>query len=78
MLSFNKAARGKQSEGDVLLTDNRGTAGFASLDPKFYRVRGFAPAPVGSEMEYGDTGAEVRPGVISIVEVRDGVGVWGQ
>lgn len=80
VLSFNKAAKGKQSDEEVLLTDNRGTAGFASLEPKNYTVRGIAPAPTGAEvgMRYGTTGAPIRRGVITIVEVREGVGLWGQ
>jgi hypothetical protein len=80
VLSFGKQARGKRLASDVLLTDDRGTAGFASLDPGFYGVRGIAPAPVGAAegMRYGETGATVRAGVISIVEVRDGIGIWGQ
>jgi hypothetical protein len=80
VLSFNKAARGKQSPDDVLLTDDRGTAGFASLEPKNYTVQGLAPVPEDADVDahFGLTGAPVRAGVITIVEVRDGVGIWGQ
>lgn len=80
VLTFGKQARGKQSDEDLLFTDDRGTAGFANLEPRTYTVRGVAPAPVDSETgtAFGETPATVRPGVISIIEVRDGLNVWGQ
>jgi hypothetical protein len=80
VLSFGKQVRGKQSEDDLLFTDDRGTAGFANLLPLTYNVHAFAPAPTSSETgtAYGETPARVRPGVISIIEVRDGLNVWGQ
>jgi hypothetical protein len=61
-------------------TDLRGAAGFANLLPQTYRVRGIAPAPVGSDegTPYAVASGAVRPGVITVVEARDGWGVWGQ
>lgn len=57
-------------------TDERGVAGFASLAPRNYVVRGIAP--VGDGMPFGETTVPIRPGVITIVEIREGQGLWGQ
>jgi hypothetical protein len=70
----------RQANRDLLVTDDRGAAGFANLEPRSYSVRGRAPAPTGSPRgtEYGRTTATVRADTITIVEVRDGQGLWGQ
>ena len=68
---------GNLATKDSLVTDPRGVAGFANLRPQNYRVRGLAP--VGEEgLAYGETIAPIRPGVITIVELREGQDVWGQ
>lgn len=75
VLSFGRVA-----SRDIFVTDDRGAAGFANIEPRAYQVQGRAPAPVGSESgtTYGRTLATVRANTITIVEVRDGQDVWGQ
>lgn len=75
VLSFGRVA-----SRDIFVTDDRGAAGFANIEPRAYQVLGRAPAPVGSESgtTYGRTLATVRANTITIVEVRDGQDVWGQ
>jgi hypothetical protein len=73
---------GNQASRDLDATDGRGVAGFANLSPRNYTVRGIAPAPVDSEMgtEIGakPASATVRANTITLVEVREGIDVWGQ
>jgi hypothetical protein len=57
-----------------LETDNRGVAGFVNALPLVYDVEGLTPA----DRTYGRTSIAVRPDVITLAEIRDGIGLWGQ
>jgi len=57
-----------------LETDSRGVAGFVNVSPLVYDLQGLSP--VGKT--YGRTSIAVRPGVITLAEIRDGIGLWGQ
>lgn len=57
-----------------LETDARGVAGFVNVLPLVYDVEGLTP--VGKS--YGRTSIAVRPEVITLAEIRDGIGLWGQ
>jgi hypothetical protein len=57
-----------------LETDARGVAGFVNVLPLVYDVEGLSS--VG--LSYGRTSIAVRPGVITLGEIRDGIGLWGQ
>jgi len=57
-----------------LETDARGVAGFVNVLPLVYDVEGLSP--VGKS--YGRTSIAVRQGVITLAEIRDGIGLWGQ
>jgi hypothetical protein len=57
-----------------LETDGRGVAGFVNVLPLVYDLEGLSP--VG--MVYGRTSIAVRPEVITLAEIRDGIGLWGQ
>ena len=57
-----------------LETDARGVAGFVNALPLVYDLEGLSP--IGSS--YGRTSIAVRPGVITLAEIRDGIGLWGQ
>jgi hypothetical protein len=57
-----------------LETDARGVAGFVNVLPVVYDVEGLSP--IGKS--YGRTSIAVRPGVITLAEIRDGIGLWGQ
>ncbi len=57
-----------------LETDARGVAGFVNALPLVYDLEGVSP--VG--LTYGRTSIAVRPGVITLAEIRDGIGLWGQ
>lgn len=57
-----------------LETDSRGVAGFVNVLPLVYDVQGITP---GGRV-YGRTSIAVRPGVITLAEIRDGIGRWGQ
>lgn len=57
-----------------LETDARGVAGFVNALPLVYDLEGLSP--VG--LTYGRTSIAVRPGVITLAEIRDGIGLWGQ
>jgi hypothetical protein len=71
---------GNQASRDIVETDDRGVAGFANLPPRAYSVRGIAPAPRNSETgtPYGLTLATVRPNTTTLVEIREGLDIWGQ
>lgn len=69
----NAAVRG------VFPTDIRGVAGFANVPEGTFRVRGIAPTgEEGEGLPYGDHTLRVRPGVITLGEVRQGIGAFGQ
>jgi hypothetical protein len=70
LATSNIATRG------VLVTDSRGVTGFANMDPQAYTVQGVAP--IGGGIPYGNRTVRVRPGIITIFEIRDGIEVWGQ
>jgi hypothetical protein len=57
-----------------LETDARGVAGFVNVLPIVYDVEGLAPMG----KSYGRTSIAVRPEVITLAEIRDGIGLWGQ
>jgi hypothetical protein len=57
-----------------LETDSRGVAGFVNVLPLVYDVEGVAPMG----RTYGRTSIAVRPEVITLAEIRDGIGLWGQ
>ena len=57
-----------------LETDGRGVAGFVNVQPLVYDLEGLSP--VG--LSYGRTSIAVRPDVITLAEIRDGIGLWGQ
>jgi hypothetical protein len=57
-----------------LETDARGVAGFVNVLPLVYDVEGMSP--IGRA--YGRTSIAVRPEVITLAEIRDGIGLWGQ
>ncbi len=57
-----------------LETDSRGVAGFVNVLPLVYDLEGLSP--VG--LSYGRTSIAVRPEVITLAEIRDGIGLWGQ
>ena len=57
-----------------LETDGRGVAGFVNALPLVYDVEGLSP----SGARYGRTSIAVRPEVITLAEIRDGIGLWGQ
>lgn len=57
-----------------LETDGRGVAGFVNVLPLVYDLEGLSP--VG--LSYGRTSIAVRPEVITLAEIRDGIGLWGQ
>jgi hypothetical protein len=57
-----------------LETDSRGVAGFVNVLPLVYDVQGVAQ----NGRVYGRTSIAVRPGVITLAEIRDGIGRWGQ
>jgi hypothetical protein len=73
---------GNQATRDIAETDGRGVAGFANLTPRTYTVRGIAPAPRGSEtgtpIGAKPAVATVRASAVTLVEVREGIDVWGQ
>jgi hypothetical protein len=64
------------SRGNV--TDARGIVGLANLDPGPYTVEGIAPVGGPDGTPYGRTTVQVRPGVITLAEIRDGIDKWGQ
>jgi len=74
-LSFQNLPRGSP-DVTTLATDPRGVIGFINVPPVNYPVHGLAP--VDSGMAYGETNVFVRPDVISLAEIRDGIDVWGQ
>jgi hypothetical protein len=57
-----------------LETDGRGVAGFVNVPPLVYDLEGLSPVGMG----YGRTSIAVRPEVITLAEIRDGIGLWGQ
>jgi hypothetical protein len=57
-----------------LETDSRGVAGFVNVLPLVYDVQGITP----SGRVYGRTSIAIRPGVITLAEIREGIGRWGQ
>jgi hypothetical protein len=57
-----------------LETDARGVAGYVNALPLVYDLEGLSP--VGPP--YGRTSIAVRPGGITLAEIRDGIGLWGQ
>jgi hypothetical protein len=57
-----------------LETDSRGVAGFVNVLPLVYDLEGLSPVGLG----YGRTSIAVRPEVITLAEIRDGIGLWGQ
>jgi hypothetical protein len=61
--------------GATLETDERGVAGFVNLAAQSIDV--IAKAPYGREYG-GPTTLLVRPMVITLAELRDGLDVWGQ
>jgi hypothetical protein len=63
---------------DSLQTDARGVAGF--LDAAVGVINVFAEAPIGDGYPYParPPALRVRAGVITLAELRDGLGVWGQ
>jgi hypothetical protein len=70
-LSFSNRATPNKLE-----TDARGVAGFVNMLPGSVDVEGIAP--VGGGTPYGRTTLAVRPGVITLGELRDGLDIWGQ
>jgi len=57
-----------------LETDSRGVAGFVNVLPLVYDLEGLSPVGI----SYGRTSIAVRPDVITLAEIRDGIGLWGQ
>jgi hypothetical protein len=57
-----------------LETDGRGVAGFVNVLPLVYDLEGLSSVGI----RYGRTSIAVRPEVITLAEIRDGIGLWGQ
>jgi hypothetical protein len=70
-LSFNNIAT-RSNE-----TDERGVVGYLNAPPQAFLVEAVATVG-GNEVRYGRNAVQVRPGVITLAELRDGVGRWGQ
>jgi hypothetical protein len=61
---------------NTLQTDPRGVAGY--LDTDVGVVRLVAEAPIGRQYPAAPPNLRVRPNVITLAELRDGLGRWGQ
>ncbi|HTV24661.1 MAG TPA: hypothetical protein VMG12_38480 [Polyangiaceae bacterium] len=59
-------------------TDARGVAGFANVPPGAFAVRGVVPVDGDEGVEFGDHVMRVKAGVITLGEVRRGIGTFGQ
>lgn len=59
-------------------TDARGVMGLANVEPAAYTLQGIAPFGGPDGTPYGTTAVRIEPGTITVVEIRDGIGKWGQ